>query len=82
MPRGALAEFADPTFQAIATAGLAGFSVVLYRRVRQPWLAWWAAAWGLYVVRLLSIIAFLGSGNLVWLFWHQVITGWVALAIL
>lgn len=82
MPPGALAEFADATFQAIITAGLAGFSIVLYRRVRQPWLAWWAAAWGLYVVRLLSIIAFLRSGNLVWLFWHQVITGWVALAIL
>ncbi len=82
MPPGALAEFADATFQAIVTAGLAGFSVVLYRRVRQTWLAWWAAAWGLYVIRLLAIIAFLRSGNLVWLYWHQVITGWVALAIL
>lgn len=82
MPLIATAESADAIFQAIITGGLALFAVGLYRRVRQRWFAWWAAAWGLYVLRLLAIIAFLGSGDLAWLFWHQVVTGWVALAIL
>ena len=75
-------ELADAVFQAVVTAGLAVFALVLYRRLPQRWFAWWAAAWGLYVLRLLAIIAFLSTGNLIWLFWHQVATGWVALAIL
>lgn len=82
MPLAAGAELADAVFQAIITLGLAFFALVLWRRVRARWLAWWAAAWGLYVVRLIAIIAFLRTGDLVWLFWHQVATGWVALAIL
>lgn len=83
MPETATAaELADAIFQAVITAGLAAFALVLFRRIRERWLAWWAAAWGLYVVRLGAIIAFLATGDLVWLFWHQVITGWVALAIL
>ncbi len=76
------AELADVIFQATVTAGLVGFALLLYHRLRQPWLAWWAAAWGLYTVRLGAIIAFLATGKLTWLFWHQVATGWVALAIL
>ncbi len=82
MPPAAGAELADAIFQAVITTGLALFAVVLYRRIRARWLAWWALAWGLYVVRLVAIITFLTTGNLVWLFWHQVATGWVALAIL
>lgn len=81
-PPAAGAELADAIFQAIITAGLALFALALWRRVRERWFAWWAAAWGLYVVRLGAIIAFLATGNLTWLFWHQVATGWVALAIL
>lgn len=81
-PIQAGAELADAIFQAIITVGLAVFALVLYRRVRERWFAWWAAAWALYAVRLGAIITFLASGNLVWLFWHQVATGWVALAIL
>jgi signal transduction histidine kinase len=81
-PIGLGAEFADAAFQALITAGLALFAVVLHRRIRERWLAWWAAAWTLYVVRLAAIITFLATGDLIWLFWHQVITGWVALAIL
>lgn len=82
LPLAEAHELADATFQAVITLGLAALAVVLHRWFRERWLAWWAAAWGLYVVRLLAIIAFLTSGDLIWLFWHQVITGWVALAIL
>jgi len=81
-PPAAATEMADAIFQAAITAGLAGLALVLHRWLREHWLAWWAGAWALYVVRLLAIIAFLNSGDLIWLFWHQVITGWVALAIL
>ena len=82
LPLATAAELADAIFQAVVTAGLAGFALVLFRRLQQRWMAWWAAAWGLYVLRLGAIILFLRTGDLVWLFWHQVITGWVALAIL
>jgi signal transduction histidine kinase len=75
-------ELADAVFQAIITAGLAGFALLLYRRLPERWFAWWAAAWSLYVVRLGAIITFLATGNLIWLYWHQVATGWVALTIL
>ena len=44
-PIGLGAEFADAVFQALITAGLAVFAVVLYRRIRERWLMWWAAAW-------------------------------------
>ena len=56
-------EFADAIFQAVITAGLAGLAILLHRRIRARWLAWWAAAWGLYVVRLLAIITFLAPAT-------------------
>jgi signal transduction histidine kinase len=82
MPLASHAELADALFQMVVTAGLALFALVLYRRLKERWFAWWVAAWGLYTLRLSAIVAFLITGNLVWLFWHQVATGWVALAIL
>jgi signal transduction histidine kinase len=82
LPLAAGSELAAAAFQAAITGGLAVFALVLYRRLPERWFAWWAAAWALYVLRLGAIIAFLVTGNLTWLFWHQVITGWVALAIL
>jgi signal transduction histidine kinase len=82
LPLAAGAELADAVFQVTITAGLALFAVILHRWLRERWLAWWAGAWTLYLVRLLAIVAFLRTGDLAWLFWHQVITGWVALAIL
>jgi signal transduction histidine kinase len=82
LPATTAAELADATFQALITAGLAVFALDLYRRLQQRWMAWWAAAWALYVLRLGVIIVFLRTGDRIWLFWHQVATGWVALAIL
>ncbi|MBP6572623.1 MAG: hypothetical protein KA226_14460, partial [Gemmatimonadales bacterium] len=82
MPLAAGSELADAVFQALITAGLAIFALVLWWRVRARWFVWWAAAWALYLLRLIAIIFFLATGDLTWLFWHQVVTGWVALAIL
>lgn len=54
----------------------------LWIRTRRPHFGWWAVAWGLYVARLLAIGAFLVTRVQAWLYWHQVITGWTALALL
>lgn len=39
-------------------------------------------AWGLYLLRIAAITNFLLGSNRIWLYWHQVITGWTALALL
>ena len=39
-------------------------------------------AWGLYLLRVGAITSFLLGSNRIWLYWHQAITGWTALALL
>ncbi len=82
LPLGAAAELSNALFQAGITAGLAVFALVLHRRLREDWLLWWAAAWGLYALRLGAMSTFLITWNTVWFFWFLVATGWAALAIL
>ncbi|MGH7591103.1 MAG: GAF domain-containing sensor histidine kinase, partial [Gemmatimonadales bacterium] len=36
----------------------------------------------LYLARILCILSFLGTQRWIWLYWHQVFTGWTALVIL
>lgn len=81
LPVGAT-ELDAALLQAVITAALAGMCAYLYRRFRKAHLGWWALAWALYVLRVGAIVSFLASGNRVWLYWHQVITGWTALGIL
>jgi signal transduction histidine kinase len=76
------AELHPALLQATITLGLAGLCVLLYRRYNKRYLLWWAVAWSLYLLRLVAIIAFLTTGRQVWLFAHQVFTGWTALALL
>jgi signal transduction histidine kinase len=68
--------------QATITLALAGLCGFLYARYRKPYLAWWSGAWGLYLLRIAAITSFLLTSNRVWLYWHQVVTGWTALALL
>jgi signal transduction histidine kinase len=68
--------------QATITAALAALCGFLYARYRKPYLAWWAAAWGLYLLRIVAISSFLLTSHRFWLYWHQVVTGWTALALL
>lgn len=75
-------EVAATLLQGAVTTGVAGLCVHLYRRYRRPWFGWFALAWGVYVARLLCILSFLLTGERVWLYWHQVTTGWTALALL
>jgi len=77
-------ELAAALLQAAITAALAALCGFLFHRYRKPYFAWWSAAWTLYVLRLGAIISFLVAGpeHLGWLYWHQVATGWTALALL
>jgi signal transduction histidine kinase len=68
--------------QATITAALAALCAFLYSRYRKPYFAWWAGAWGLYFLRIVAISSFLLTSHRVWLYWHQVVTGWTALALL
>ncbi len=54
----------------------------LYARYHKAYFALWALAWFMYVLRLGAIISFLVTENWGWLYWHQVLTGWTALAFL
>jgi signal transduction histidine kinase len=75
-------ELAAAYLQGGVMLGLAGLFTFLYRRYRKPYFGWFAAAWLLYVLRLVAIISFLSTQNRIWLYWHQVATGWTALALL
>lgn len=79
---GALAEWPAAVFQSVVTSLLAVVFWAMYRRVQKEYLAWWAATWTLYAVRMGAILAFIGTERPIWLFWHQVLTGWTALALL
>jgi signal transduction histidine kinase len=68
--------------QAAITAALAVLCAFLFSRYRKPYFAWWAVAWGLYFLRVAAITSFLATSNWIWLYWHQVVTGWTALALL
>ena len=75
-------ELAAAALQATITGLLALLCLGVWRRTREPHFGWWAAAFGLFVVRTLAIVAFLVTTQRGWLFWHQVVTGWTALALL
>ena len=75
-------ERAAAILEAVILAALAALCLHLYRRYRKPYFAWFAAAWGLYVLRMGAILSFLTTARPIWLYWHQVFTGWTALALL
>ena len=82
LPAGQTAEPHAAFLQAVITLGLAALCWFIHRRYGKPYFAWWAGAWGLYGVRIAAIVSFLLSGDWIWLYWHQVVTGWTALALL
>jgi signal transduction histidine kinase len=76
------AELEAAAFQTAITFCIAVVYAFLYRHYRKPYLGWFTLAWGVYLVRLGIITTFLATGVWGWLFWHQVATGWTALALL
>ncbi len=77
-----VSELAAAYLQLVVTLGLMLLCVVLQRRYRRRYFGLWAVAWAIYSFRLLAMITFLSTGARVWLFWHQVATGWTAAALL
>lgn len=75
-------ELAATLLQGAITTGLAVLCAHLYVRFQRPWFGWFAVAWCVYVLRLLCISLFLLTDQRVWLYWHQVTTGWTALVLL
>ncbi len=75
-------ELAAGFLQVAITFGLVMVCAYLYARYRKPYFGLWALAWWLYSVRLGIIIVFLITDVWDLLFWHQVLTGWTALAFL
>ncbi len=75
-------ELAATLLQGAITAGLAALCAHLYTRYHRPWFGWFAIAWSIYVARLLCILSFLLTTDRIWLYWHQVTTGWTALVLL
>lgn len=69
-------------FQGIVTLGTALVCWSLYQRYRRRDLLWWSVAWSLYVLRIGAIILYVATRAEHWLFLHQVLTGWTALALL
>lgn len=77
-----LPELSAAVFQLVVTLGLAWLCAELHRIYRTPVYAWWTVAWLLYVIRITAIVGFLLYREWIALYWHQVLTGWVALALL
>ncbi len=82
IPAQTSAEFAAAFLQGAITLALALVCLRLYHVYRKRYFLVWALAWGLYSLRLGAIISFLLTESRIWLFWHQVVTGWTALALL
>ncbi|MGZ8379721.1 MAG: histidine kinase [Gemmatirosa sp.] len=82
IPAVARTELAAAGLQAAITIALALLCLWLYRRHGKPYFAWFAAAWGLYALRLAAIGSFLVTRRWSFLYAHQVITGLTALALL
>ncbi|HEX9730181.1 MAG TPA: histidine kinase [Gemmatimonadales bacterium] len=82
IPAATVAEWSAAILQGAVTLGLAALFAALFRRYHKPYFGWFALAWLLYALRLGAIINFLRTENWIWLYWHQVVTGWTALALL
>jgi signal transduction histidine kinase len=82
VPNEAAAELATVFLQAVVTIALAVLCAFLYVHYRKLYFAFWSLAWCVFALRLGAIISFILTENLYWLYWHQVMTGLTALAML
>lgn len=82
IPETAAADIAAAFLQGAVTVALALLCAHLWRVYRKRHYIVWSIAWAVYTLRIGAIVSFLVSGDPVWLFWHQVTTGWTALALL
>lgn len=75
-------ELSAALLEAAITLALALLCAALWRRNKRPYFGWWALAFTLFLVRITVIAVFIATNGRAWLFWHQVITGWTAVALL
>lgn len=68
--------------QAVITFGVGVLCAYLYYQYRKRYFLWWAIAWLLFVLRIGAIGIFIATRTPEWLYLHQVLTGWTALALL
>lgn len=81
-PLTSATELAAALLEGTVASGLAMLCGWLALRYHRTFFRWWTMAWALYVVRILCIVSFLASANWLWLYAHQVLTGWTAIALL
>ena len=77
-----LSEFHAALLQATVTLASAVGCWYLYAKYRHRYFLWWSVAWSLYVLRIAAIVVFLQTDAPAWLFVHQILTGYTALALL
>lgn len=82
MHPASLSELNAALLQAVITLGIAALCAFLFVQFGKRYFLWWAVAWGLYVLRIGAICGFLTTAAEPWLYVHQVLTGWTALALL
>ena len=82
LPPGLASELPAALLQAVVTAALAVLFWAIHHGTQKDYLRWWGLTWTLYTVRMGAILAFFLTESAAWLFWHQVLTGWTALALL
>lgn len=83
VPAAALnGELSAALLEAAITLALSLLCGALWRRTKQAYFGWWALAFALFLLRITVIAVFIATSNREWLFWHQVITGWTAVALL
>jgi signal transduction histidine kinase len=75
-------ELPAALLEATITLALTVLCVTLWRRTKQPYFGWWALAFAIFILRITVIAVFIATNDRAWLFWHQVVTGWTALALL
>ena len=81
-PLALTGELSAAILEAAITLALALLCAAQWRRTRQPYFGWWALAFALFLLRITVIAVFIATNDRAWLFWHQVITGWTAVALL
>lgn len=81
-PGSPFTELAAAYLQLAVTLGLVWLCWVLHGRYGKRYFGIWALAWTIYALRVMAIVTFVQTGVSWWLFWHQVTTGWTALALL
>jgi signal transduction histidine kinase len=81
-PSATTVELEAALLQAAILLGMAAYAAILFTRYRKAYFLWFGVAWLLFLLRVGVISAFLLNQRWSWLYWHQVITGWTALALL